>query len=87
MLELGVGSFAGAAELGVGAVGFLEGLGLVLALVGRLDVRAGADVALVGQYQDPGGGQCADQAPDPGGLEVVDGAGQRPRHPQDGSVR
>ena len=46
----------------------------------------GTGVALVGQHDQPGGGQLPHDAPDPGGGQVVDGAGQRPRHPQDLAV-
>lgn len=39
-------------------------------------------VALVRPRHQPGGGQFTHDAPDPGGSQVVDGAGQRPRDPQ-----
>jgi hypothetical protein len=46
-------------------------------------VVAGDVVALVGQHRQAGGGQFAEDAPDPGGGQVVDGAGQQARHPED----
>src|ERR1700735_3009917 len=49
-LELGVGAFAGGAQLGVGGVGGFPGGGLVPAPVRGEDVLAGADVALIGQH-------------------------------------
>ena len=52
-LELGVRSFAGSAEAGVGAVGRLLGLRLVAAFVGGGDVLASAEVTLVGQDERP----------------------------------
>jgi hypothetical protein len=61
-------------------------VGLFLPLHG-VDVVTGAGVVLVGQHDQPGGGQLPHDAPDPGGGQVVDGAGQRPRHPQDLAVR
>ena len=67
-LELGVGALAGRAQLGVGLVGVLLGGGLVPAAVGGEQRLAGAVVALVRQDDQPGGGQLADDAPDPGGL-------------------
>ena len=47
------------------------------------DVLACADVALAGEYEQPGVGEFADDAPDPGCGQVMCGAGQRARHPQD----
>src|SRR6266536_3854866 len=71
----------------MGAVGvFLRG-GLVPPSVGGQDVVTGAVVALVGQRDQPGGGELADDAPDPGGGQVVGGAGQRAGDPQDLAVR
>jgi hypothetical protein len=49
-------------------------------------VVTGAVVALVGQDDQPGGGQRADDAPDPGRGQVMDGARQRPGHPHDLAV-
>ena len=46
------------------------------------DAVPGAVVALVRQHHQPGGGQFAHDAPDPGGSQVVHSAGQRPRDPQ-----
>src|SRR5260370_39938380 len=71
----------------MGAVGFFLGGGLVPPSVGGQDGVSGAVVALVGQRDQPGGGELADDAPDPGGGQVVDGAGQRARDPQDLAVR
>lgn len=75
-LQLGVGTLAGGSELGVGAVGVFLGGGLVSSPVGSKDVLPGAVVALVGQCDQPGGGQFADESPGPGGGQVMDGAGQ-----------
>jgi len=58
-----------------GVGGFLGG-GLVPPPVGGQDVLTCADVALVGEHDQPGAGEFADDAPDPGGTQVVHGAGQ-----------
>src|SRR5215510_6747427 len=50
----------------MGGVGGFLGGGLVPAPVGGEDVLACADVALVGQHDQPGSGELADDAPDPG---------------------
>ena len=63
------------------AVGVFLGFRFVLALVRGFRVR-GALVSLVGQGWQAGGGQLVFDAPDPGGLHVVDRAGQRPGDPQ-----
>src|SRR5215472_7412857 len=84
--ELGVGALAGGSSLGVGPVGLLLRGGLVAAPAGGQHRVAGAVVALVGQHDQPGGGQLADDAPDPRGGQVVHGAGQRPGHPRDVSA-
>src|SRR5262244_378261 len=68
------------------AVGLLLGGGLVSPPVRGEDVVAGAVLALVGQRDQPGGGQLAEDAPDPRGGQVVDGAGQRPGDPEDLAV-
>ena len=47
------------------------------------DVLVLADVALVGQDDQPAGGQLPHDAPDPGRGQVMHGAGQRPGHPHD----
>ena len=83
VLSLGVGASAGSTELGMGGVGGFLGGGLVPAPVGDEDVLASADVAPVGQHDQPGSGELADDAPDPGGGQVMDGTGQRPGHPHD----
>ena len=70
----------------MGGGGFLLRGGLVPAPVGRADVVAGAVVAVVGQHDQAGGGELADDAPDPGGGQVVDGAGQRTADPEDLAV-
>jgi hypothetical protein len=57
------------------------GTGLFFPLVQGLRVR-GPLVALTGQGRQPGGGQLVLGAPGPGGLLVVDRAGQRPGDPQ-----
>lgn len=57
--------------------------GLFFPLVEGADVLAGAVVALVRQYHQPADGQLEDDAPDPGGIQVVNGAGQRSRNPHD----
>jgi hypothetical protein len=49
-------------------------------------VIAGAVVALVGQHDQDGSGQIADDASDPDGGQVVHGTGQRAGHPQDLAV-
>jgi hypothetical protein len=36
-----------------------------------MDVVAGAAVSLVGQPEEPGGGQLADDAPDTGGAAIT----------------
>src|SRR5436190_18970366 len=65
-LELGVRALAGCSEPGVGLVRlFLRG-GLVPPAVRGEQRRSGAVVALVGQDDQAGGGQLADDAPDPG---------------------
>lgn len=80
-VKFDVRAFAGSAEPGVCAVGLLLGFGFVASLIGREYVRAGALVGLVGQDEQPGGGQRPDEAPDPGRGQVVDRAAQRSRHP------
>jgi hypothetical protein len=40
-------------------------------------------VALVGQHDQPGGGQLTDDAPDPGRGQVVHGARERAGDPQE----
>jgi hypothetical protein len=65
---------------------FCEG-GLPLALVRGDHVLARAVVALVGQHHQAGGGQRAEDAPDPGRAQVVHAAGQRPGDPQDLAAR
>jgi len=42
-----------------------------------------AEVALIAQHDQAAGGQLGDDAPDPGGGQVMHGAGQRPGHPHD----
>ena len=61
--------------------------GLFRPLVWGADVVTGPGVALVLQHDQPGGGQFPQNAPDPGGGQVVDGTGQRARHPDDVPVR
>ena len=85
-MSLGVRALAGCAEPGVGAVGVFLGGGLVPSPVGSQYVLAGAVIALVSQYYWAGGGQLADDAPDPGGGQVMDRAGQRPGDPHDLAV-
>jgi hypothetical protein len=46
-----------------------------------------AEVALIAQHDQAAGSQLPGNAPDPGRGQVVDGAGQRPGHPHDLSVR
>jgi hypothetical protein len=70
------------AEFRVGAVGLFLGFWFSLAPVGSSGVH-GALITLIGKGGQPGGGQLALDAPDPGGLHVVDRAGQRPGHPQE----
>src|SRR5439155_16718673 len=74
VFELGVGAFAGAAEPGVGAVGFLAGFGLVTAFVRGDHVLAGlviAVVALVAQGDQPSLAQGGENLPDAGGCGVM----------------
>jgi hypothetical protein len=49
-------------------------------------VVTGAGIALVRQHDQLGGGQLAQDAPDPGRGQVVHGTGQRPRHPHNVAV-
>ena len=64
VLDLGVRAFAGGAELGVWTVGGLLRVGFVLALVGRDDDRGlGVLVPLVGEGEDPGAFEFAQDAP------------------------
>ena len=70
----------------MGAVGLLLGGGLVSSPVGSKDVVPSAVVALVGQCDQPGGGQLAGDAPDPGRGQVMDGAGQGAGDPADLAV-
>ena len=46
-----------------------------------------ADVALVRQHDEAGGGQFGHDAPDPGRGQIVHGAGQRAGDPEDLAVR
>ena len=71
VLSWGVGAFPGRPWLGVDAVSvFLRG-GLAASPVGDADVAASARVALVGQDHQAGGGEFAQDAPDPGGGQIV----------------
>jgi hypothetical protein len=45
-----------------------------------------AEVALIAQRGQTAGGQLGDDAPDPGGGQVMHGAGQRLGHPHDVAV-
>src|ERR1700721_2344248 len=80
VLELGVCSFAGGAELRVSAVCLLLPFRLFLPAVRDLRVRT-APIALIGQRDQAGRLEFVQNAPDPLGLLVVDRAGQCPRHP------
>jgi len=84
-LEPGISAFARGAEPGMRAVGVLLRGGLVPASVGRADAVL-AEVALVVQHDQAGGGQLADDAPDPVRGQVMHGAGQRPGDPHDGAA-
>jgi hypothetical protein len=66
----------------VGAVGLFLRFRLVLPLVWRSGVR-GALIALVGQGNQAGCLQLTQDTPDPRGLGVMDGTGQRPGDPDD----
>ena len=84
--QLGVGPFAGGIVAGRAVGGLLRG-GLVFAPGRECAVLTCADVALVGQHDQAAGGQLAGDAPDPGGGQVVGGAGQRAGDTQDLAVR
>jgi len=87
VLSLGVGALARCAQPRVGAVGGLLRGGQSAALM-RGDQRlARAVVALVGEYDQPGGGQLAPDAPDSGRGQVVHRAWQRSGDPQGVIVR
>jgi hypothetical protein len=74
------GRLAGGAEPGVSLVGVLLRGGLVPAPVRGADVLL-AEVAVIAQREQAAGGQLGDDAPDPGGGQVVHGTGQRPGPP------
>jgi hypothetical protein len=76
----------GGPQPGMSAVGLFLGGRLVPAPVRGADVVL-AEVALIAQDDQAAGGQGLDDAPDPGRGQVVDGAGQRPGHPDDVAVR
>jgi hypothetical protein len=71
----------------VGGVGGLLRGGVVLSPVRGDDVVTGTDVALIGQGDEPGRGQLADDALDPRCGQVMDGAGQGTGDPQDLTIR
>jgi hypothetical protein len=70
------------AEPGVRAVGALLRGGLVPSAIGRADEFL-TEVALIAHTARPQAARALDDAPNPGGSQVVDGAGQRPGHPDE----
>jgi hypothetical protein len=79
-------ALAGGAQPGMSPVDLFLGGGLVPPPVRGADVLL-AEVPLVAQHDQAGSGQGLDDAPDPGRGQVLHGAGQRPGHPHDVTVR
>lgn len=74
-LSLGIGTFAGSTQPGMGPVGLLLRGGLIPPPVRCADIVL-AEVALIAEDDQAAGGEFAGDAPDPGGGHVMHGRRQ-----------